>query len=208
MLRVGTRRTYVSVTDGIFGTEPWTGIGTPPDWVQQFEIGRLEGWLTTLSLHGRFRAAENRQARALHYRIRKYPYVPLMGLIVRAEPRKVLEVYEDVQVFKSARGAEDWLVNRFGRHLDRPPVAPEEGPVRMLSALPRLGDQTLGYEQSPANPSWEDVIGVYVRTRGLIVSLLTQGGHEMSVRTGVDLARDAVKRVIDHCPVFNDRRPA
>lgn len=77
----------------------------PPLVAADFEAGRTEGFLVNLSLSGAFRRQNNAKARRLHYPIGRWPYVPLMGPIVRGHPGSVLEVYEDNFAWRSLRGA-------------------------------------------------------------------------------------------------------
>jgi hypothetical protein len=198
MITVGNAKSFATITNGLSYTAPFKGITGPhePLWVQQFVVGRLKGYITTLSLHGRYRRAENAAARKLHYPIMKFPYVPLTGPIVKDNPRMVLEVYESVYVFRSSAGAENSIANVFPA--DSPAL--QQGTV--LRGLPRLGDQTMGYVRAflPNNNSYEHVVAIFVRDGDLEVQVSTQGGKDISVADGVRFARLAVNRILDRCP--------
>ncbi len=159
----------------------------PPLYVQQFVAGRLEGFLTKMSLHGRFRAAENEWARRLGYPIMRLPYVPLSGLVVRANPYSVLEVYETTLTFTSPEGAEAWLADAL------------DG-LQRVGGLPHLGDETLAYRLAfGSGANYELDVTVLFRVGDVATKLGVQGGMKMPAAAAANLARVAYKRLSDVC---------
>ncbi len=170
-----------------------------PQWVQQYAAGRETGAIVTMSLTGRYRADNDRQARKLNYPIMQYPYVPFRGLIVRANPRRILELYESIDLYKTKGAAESWLKALFGRHLNTPPSIPKGSTGRMLSQLPRLGSQTLGYSQMTTNRNWEHVVGIYMRSGDRIISVVAQGGRNFATASVTRMAGEALRRGTVQC---------
>jgi hypothetical protein len=84
--------------------------GAPPSLAQrEYLCGEAEGFLTGISLTGKYRRENNEQARRLGYKAGKWPSTPLSGAIVTEQRHKVLEVYVSVFQFRSAQAAEAYV---------------------------------------------------------------------------------------------------
>jgi len=186
---------FVDIHDGVLTSPPFFGMTGPhePMWVQQFVIGRQLSYVTTRALHGRFRAALDRRAREMGYPIMKYPYVPLVGLIVRDSPHNTLEFYESVFVFRAVAGAKSWFASIFA------PGSQASTDGTPLPALPRLGNQTGGYTTSGPNDNYEHVVYVYVRLGRVVVLVESSGGKDLSLSQAVQRARHAVAKMSTKC---------
>lgn len=190
--------TFVTIHDQLVTAPPFKGGirgGKGPIFQREYMLGRVNDMITTLALHGKYRANENAEAKALNYPIMKWPYVPLWGLIVRDNPHKVLEVGEQDYVFQTPAAAAAWVASgEFSGTQETP-----DG--RRLDSLPKLGDQTVGYEYgSPDDLVHEHFIVVLIRTGGLGIAIFVQGGVAEPEGAAIRLARIAESRVTKMCP--------
>ncbi len=95
---------YTTLPDMRFPAQP--GRDSPPSPLErEYVCGDVAGFLTNISLTGKYRQQNNARAEGLGYAIGKWPYTPLSGSIVGQQRRRVLEIYVSVFQFTSARAA-------------------------------------------------------------------------------------------------------
>jgi hypothetical protein len=196
-LRARDAGSFATMIDGVTSSLPSLGGRPGGRQISQdgFLAGREKGLIATIALHGRYRAAENRWAEEHNYPLMKWPYVPLTGLVVRANPRKVLEVYEEDYVFRSDPWARAWL-----RAWIQPgSQAAQQG--TLLRSLPALGDETVGFKLSlgPGNGN-EEAIGVITQTGVSALEIAVQGGKRLRVKSALRIARRVETRLTRACP--------
>src|SRR5215469_8586697 len=85
----------------VTGHRPWE--------VTQYVCGEGTGFVSDHLMYGTYRAQDNALARSLGYQTGKYPLVPYTGTAVSALPHQVLEAYETVLQFRSAKAAAAFL---------------------------------------------------------------------------------------------------
>lgn len=79
--------------------------GSPSPLQLEYICGAVAGFLTDISLTGKYREENNAWAQSLGYAIGKWPYTPLSGPIVGQQRHKALEIYVSLLQFTSARAA-------------------------------------------------------------------------------------------------------
>jgi len=159
----------------------------PPPVAANFLAGQTEGFLTNISLIGKYKRENDAIARKLRYQIGTWPYVPLSGDIVLGHPRAVLEVYEDNFVWKTFRGAEAYMHLRAG------------SPGGEHGFAVHLGDQSKGTVfPSPAAGQETDVqVKLRLGSRGMRVTV--EGGKDVTSAIATELAWTALQRARGAC---------
>lgn len=94
---------YTTTPDMRFPGQPPGGSSSPLE--REYVCGDVAGFLTDISLHGKYRQQNNVAAKMLGYTIGKWPYTPLGGSIVSQQRHRVLEIYASVFQFTSAQAA-------------------------------------------------------------------------------------------------------
>lgn len=147
----------------------WNVTGPVPKVVQQFKCGAFEGFLVRNAVRGKYRRQNNAFARRMRYPIQKWPYVPLRGQIVQAEPHSVLEVYEGLYEFRSNSAAKQYLN-------DVSIPAGVHHPVRWY-----LHWTYRSFEHGLGNPKWdENAIYLGLERYAWVITLSVQGGNRLS----------------------------
>jgi hypothetical protein len=169
---------YWTIPHMSFPGRPRPG-GPPPPLQREYTCGVVAGFLTDISLTGRYREENNARARSLGYTIGRWPYTPLSGSIVGQQRHKALEVYVSLFQFTSARAATEYA--------DPPASAPavtgglafllRPRPLHVLS-LPGAVAFTQPLGTSPA----QDEIGITVRLplRNFVLVLGLAGGESFN----------------------------
>jgi hypothetical protein len=90
---------------------PGHAIPSAPQALPQrdYLCGEAEGFLTDISLTGKYRQENNEQAQSLGYTVGKWPSTPLHGSIVGQQRHRALEIYVSAFQFTSARAAEAFI---------------------------------------------------------------------------------------------------
>jgi hypothetical protein len=83
--------------------------GHPSPGLTQYVCGYGAGFVSDHIMYGTYRAQDNALARSLGYQVGKYPLVPYVGTAVSALPHQVLEAYETILQFRSAKAAAAYL---------------------------------------------------------------------------------------------------
>jgi hypothetical protein len=148
------------------------GLANHPLWMYtQFQCGIFYGFLAKIILTGKYRQQDDALARSLHYKLGKWPLVPFYGDVISERPHAVLEIYEDIYEFRSAKAASEWLQGRRyvpgGAHNLSVPGLPPGYVVRTGVAGPDDGKH-------------EHEIGVNGQTGSLIIEMGFQGGKLLS----------------------------
>ncbi len=164
----------ISGYDGFVGFSsvalPIRSRATQPLWFQrQYVCGKYYGFIARAAVTGPYRRQNNARAKAVHYPIGKWPYVPLTGGIVRNLGHRVLEIYEGVYQFQSAAAAKAYLaVIRGGSPPD----------VVSAATIPP-GFVALATVLGPDSKADEHVIRISGRIGSFDVVASLQGGRSM-----------------------------
>jgi hypothetical protein len=151
---------------------PVRSVTTHPLWFQRdYVCGRYYGFVITAALKGRYRQQNNATAKAVHYPIGKWPYVPLTGNIVAQLRHRVLEIYEGVYQFRSVAAARAYLMVVRGGTPATPVTASMPGSFEATSSV--LG---------PDRGTDEHVIRVSGRMGAVDVTASLQGGQSLTWR--------------------------
>ncbi len=175
---------------------PVRSVTTHPLWFQRdYVCGRYYGFVITAALKGRYRQQNNATARAAHYPIRKWPYVPLTGDIVAQLRHRVLEIYEGVYQFHSVAAARAYLMVVRG--------GTPATPVRTASVPESFeaGSSVLG----PDRGTDEHVIRVSGQMGAVDVTASLQGGQSLTWRDVRPYWQQAWNR-LRNSQVFGTRR--
>jgi hypothetical protein len=161
--------------------------GHPSFLVSDFQVERMQAFVSNLVLHGRYRAENNAYARSLGYKPGKDPVVPLVGTIVKDHP-DVLEVYEFHWVWRSSRGAAAQMRSVRGS-------GKGDHVVRQTNL--HLGSDSLGYVTRPvvSDGLHEWSVGIVVRLHALVVTLTLRGGARVASANLPVLGREVLNRM-------------
>jgi len=169
-----------------FEHPPFFGRNSHAAFVSEFRVAKFEGFLANLSVHGPYRQAEDAAARALGYRIGRWPLVPLTGRVVR-DNGGPLEVYQTNWSFASPNGASAWLRALRGSTGGTSGSVVE--PIRV-----RIGDESYAYRSHRLHDdgTHETAIGIDVRHGIIVLTVLVQGGQSIIAANTESLVRKAL----------------
>lgn len=167
--------------------------GTRSPLVSDFQAARLEGFLNNMALRGRYRGENNREARALHYKIGKWPLVPLFGTIVRDNPDSILEVYQENWSWRSVKGSKAYMESVRGSLALL---------AKNVSIVPsHLGDGSIVAVVQPnikdGLHEWE--VWTSVRVGTMTLKLVIQGGKNIQVGKALPLMQKIMSNVSACC---------
>jgi len=181
--------------DLVTSSPPWAAFslpqrrGAPPE-IADFVVGRDRQFVSDVALRGRYRKAEDQLSRSLRYPVRKWPLMPLTGLIVR-ERRGVLQLSETIFAFRSTRGAQAVMV----------PDQSENVPRRWRGRLRVDGASqvTAGEARWDGNGSHMRGAGVKLRRRTYVLDVSVWGGSRVRLGDAMAVARKAFPRLLSSC---------
>jgi hypothetical protein len=151
--------------------------GSPPSPLQrEYVCGDVAGFVTNISLTGKYRQQNNATARSLGYPIEKWPYTPLSGPIVGQQRHKALEIYVSVLQFTSAQAATSYA--------DPPQLGPgvTAGMAFLLRQRPlhvlRLPGAVVFAQPLGTNPAGDEMdVTVRLPLRDFVIVLGLRGGE-------------------------------
>lgn len=182
---------FEQILNGWQTAPPIKGTLAPRPAITDAINGRVAGYLNEVAISGPDRRAEDAYSESLGYDVGHLPLVPLVGSVV-ADNAGLLELYENVWLFKSRAGAEDMLAVLRGSGLADMVTEPVSF---------RLGDESFGYAMSAADhdPQTEHWVHLTVRVGDAVISVTGQGGAQLSMGLVENLTRRAVERFRSTC---------
>jgi len=184
---------FVRFVDQTQTRPPFFATNSSAPFVRDFVRERFIGFLSRRTLHGPGRTAIDERTKSLHYRLGKWPQVPLVGRVVR-ENSGVLEVYQTNWSFRSRTAAKAYIEQA------RTTRGSEDGVGTQVRSFGlRRGDESYAYTVVPTDPNQEHVVAAVMRFGTTVVTLRLQGGLGLSIGTIRELSRTLTAKLKNSC---------